>query len=69
MFSLNNDNEFTFIGNDKYLYQMPTDIKIIYLGCKISKDNKEKIIQLAKEKNIKVYQFIESEKKYELDIE
>lgn len=69
LFSLNNDNEFTFIGNDKYLYHMPTNIKTIYLGCKISKDNKEKIIQLAKEKNIKVYQFIESEKKYELEIE
>lgn len=38
-------------------------------GCKISRDNKEKIIQLAKEKNIKVYQFKESEKKYEFEIE
>ncbi len=66
LFSMKSSDQFTSIGEGKYLYIMPTSITEIYLGCKIDKDNKEKIIQLAKEKNIKVYQFLASSDKYEL---
>lgn len=48
------------------LFEMPTPITGIYLGCKISDENKEKIIELSKKKNIPVFQFIESSAKYEL---
>lgn len=68
VFSTENEEEFKSIGNGKYLYTMPTAIKKIYLGCKISEENKEKITKIAKEKNIKVYQFVESSDKYKLII-
>lgn len=69
LFSMKSSDQFTSIGEGKYLYIMPTPITEIYLGCKIDKDNKEKIIQLAKEKDIKVYQYLTSSDKYELLIE
>ncbi|EOU1594527.1 DUF2971 domain-containing protein [Clostridium perfringens] len=41
-------------------------IKSIYLGCKITKDDKEKIIELAKEKKIGVYQMKMERNKFKL---
>lgn len=41
-------------------------IKSIYLGCKISKDDKEKIIKLAKEKKISIYQMKMEKNKFKL---
>ena len=36
--------------------------KAIYLGKKMSKENKKEIISIAKEKNIKIYEMIDNEK-------
>lgn len=69
LFTMKSSDQFTSIGEGKYLYIMPTSITEIYLGCKIDKYNKEKIIQLAKEKDIKVYQYLTSSDKYEILIE
>lgn len=66
LFSMKSSDQFTSIGEGKYLYIMPTSITEIYLGCKIDKDNKENITRIAKEKNIKVYQYLASSDKYEL---
>lgn len=69
LFLMKSSDQFTSIGEGKYLYIMPTSITEIYLGCKIDKDNKENITRIAKEKNIKVYQYLASSDKYELLIE
>ncbi|EHK2354846.1 DUF2971 domain-containing protein [Clostridium perfringens] len=41
-------------------------IKAIYLGCKINKDDKEKIIKLTKEKKIDLYQMKMEKNKFKL---
>ena len=72
LFLMKSSDQFTSIGEGKYLYIMPTSITEIYLGCKIdkdNKDNKENITRIAKEKNIKVYQYLASSDKYELIVE
>lgn len=66
LFLMKSSDQFTSIEEGKYLYIMPTSITEIYLGCKIDKDNKENITRIAKEKNIKVYQYLASNDKYEL---
>lgn len=69
LFSMKNSDQFTSIGDGRYLYVMPTPITEIYLGCKINKNEKEYITRIAKDKNIKVYQYLASINKYELIIE
>lgn len=66
LFSLTNKHKFEDIGEGKFLYKMPSEIVAIYLGCKVSNEQKERVLELAKEKRIKIYQFIESDDKYEL---
>lgn len=61
IFANNNAN----FKNDQF-YKMPTKIKGIYLGCKISKENKANILEILKEKDIPVYQFTESKNSYKL---
>lgn len=68
LFSLTNNQKFIDIGGGKFLYKMSNEISSIYLGCKVTNEQKEQIIKLAKEKNIKVYQFLESSEKYKLII-
>ena len=54
--------------NEKSIYTEDGMIKIvgkpkaIYLGKKMSKENKKEIISIAKEKNIKIYEMIDNEK-------
>lgn len=66
LFSLIDNQNFENIGFGKYLYKMPCDIATLYLGCKITNEQKEKVLRLIKNKEIKVYQFVESKDKYEL---
>jgi hypothetical protein len=53
------------------MYKIPCKaIKSVYLGYKISLENKEKLINLMKKKSlnhIKVYQAIVNDNTYELD--
>lgn len=44
-------------------------INAIYLGCRISKDNKEKLIKIAKAKSIACYQMIMDKTSYILGVE
>lgn len=57
--------------NTMFMYKIPTKaIKSVYLGCKISLENKEKLINLMKKKSlnqIRIYQAIMNDNTYELD--
>lgn len=66
LFSLTNNQNLVDIGEGKFLYKMPNEIEVLYLGCKVKNEQKDQVLKLAKEKGIKVYQFIESKDKYEL---
>ena len=52
IFSLKELQNANHIGEGRYLYEMPTKIKTIYLSCKISEQDKDTILNIAKEKKI-----------------
>lgn len=62
------EKEWRIVGSVKTsrFYNSPHP-KAIYLGVSISDENKEKILEIAKEKKIPVYQMKLSEDKYEFD--
>lgn len=66
LFSLTNNQRFINIGEGKFLYEMPNEIDAIYLGCKVTNEQKGQVLKLVKGKGINLYQFIESKDKYEL---
>lgn len=57
--------------NTMFMFKVPPNaIKSVYLGCKISKENKDKLINLLKKESlnhIKVFQSIINDNNYELD--
>ena len=52
IFSLKELQNANHIGEGRYLYEMPTKIKTINLSCKISEQDKDTILNIAKEKKI-----------------
>ena len=53
---------FTTIYTEDGMIKIVGKPKAIYLGKKMSKENKKEIISIAKEKNIKIYEMIDNEK-------
>lgn len=66
LFSLNDKKKFKNIDEGRYLYKMPSEVVEIYLGCKVTDEQKNRLLEIIKDKKVKMYQFIESKDKYEL---
>lgn len=72
-FEVKNSFNTSLINNQNTMFMFkvpPNAIKSVYLGCKISKENKEKLINILKIKSlnhIKVFQSIINDNNYELD--
>lgn len=63
IYSTNDNSGRVTFENNKYLVN-PGDIVAIYVGCKMSKENENKVRELAK--TIPVYRMVESETEYKV---